>query len=142
MLMLLLIILHCVDCSLTPSLCHIPLALYSAPSPLSLPRHLFLYFSHLSLSPHSRYSCYALSLRETAGGLLRVLTLVTEIMILIKNSPQPVHDSELACILPHLIDKSGHKSERHKAAFQATISIASTIIAPSESCVVLCCDVI
>jgi hypothetical protein len=93
-------------------------------------------FSHhlplLSPLPLLRYSCYALSLRETAGGLLRVLTLVTEILILIKNSAQPVHDSELSCILPHLIDKSGHKSERHKAAFQATLSIASTIIAPGE----------
>ena len=43
-----------------------------------------------------------------------------------------MHDSELSCILPHLIDKSGHKSEKHKAAFQATLSIASTIIAPGE----------
>ena len=89
-----------------------------------------LTFLSLPLDLGTRYSCYALSLRETAGGLLRVLTLVTEILILIKNSAQPVHDSELSCILPHLIDKSGHKSERHKAAFQATLSIASTIIAP------------
>jgi hypothetical protein len=92
--------------------------------------------SHLITQYHipsrNRYAAYALSLRETATGLLRILTLVTEVFLVIKNSGQPVHEHELACILPHLIDKSGHKSERHKAAFQATLSIAATIIPPGS----------
>lgn len=85
------------------------------------------------MTSHDRYAAYALSLRETATGLLRVLTLVTEVFLMIKNSGVPAHEHELACILPHLIDKSGHKSERHKAAFQATLSIAASIIPPGDS---------
>jgi hypothetical protein len=31
-------------------------------------------------------------------------------------------------MLPHLIDKSGHKSERHKAAYKAALGVAAQVM--------------
>ena len=73
-----------------------------------------------------RYACHALCLRETAGGMLKVLGLVGEIFAMLKREGQMLHDSEVSCILPHLIDRAGHKSERHKAAFKVRNNKAQT----------------
>ena len=54
-----------------------------------------------------RYACYAMSLRETASGMLKVLSLITEIFNVVRAQGQMLHEAEIACIMPHLIDKSG-----------------------------------
>jgi hypothetical protein len=81
-----------------------------------------------------RYACYALCLRETAGGLLKVLQLITEVLLSIKEQGHVLHEAEISCILPHLIDKSGHKSERHKAAFKTALAAAAQVMLPSKLC--------
>ena len=52
--------------------------------------------------------------------MLKVLALVCETFSMLKREGQVLHDTEVTCLLPHLIDRSGHKSERHKAAFKVT----------------------
>ena len=81
-----------------------------------------------------RYACHALCLRETAGGMLKVLGLVGEIFSMLKREGQMLHDSEVSCLLPHLIDRAGHKSERHKAAFKAVLVSAADVMPPSKLC--------
>ena len=81
-----------------------------------------------------RYACHALCLRETAGGMLKVLGLVGEIFSMLKREGQMLHDSEVSCLLPHLIDRAGHKSERHKAAFKAVLVLAADVMPPSKLC--------
>ena len=50
-----------------------------------------------------------MSLRETASGMLKVLCLITEIFNVVRAQGQMLHEAEIACIMPHLIDKSGKK---------------------------------
>ena len=63
--------------------------------------------------------------------MLQFITLVFEMMT--KNDDK-IHENEMAICLPHLIDKSGHKSERHKAAFIACLRAAGEIVAPNKLC--------
>jgi len=82
-----------------------------------------------------RWCAYALGVRESASGLLRILALVSDVFTSAKQSNAEgtiLHDSEVLCILPHLIDKSGHKSERHKAAFKTAIAAAGEVVAPNK----------
>ena len=51
-----------------------------------------------------------MSLRETASGLLKVLSLITEIFNVVRARGLMLHEAEIACIMPHLIDKSGKKA--------------------------------
>ena len=81
-----------------------------------------------------RYACYALCLRETAGGLLKVLALLVEVFAMLKAHGHALHDGEVACVLPQLIDKAGHKSERHKAAFKAAINAAGDVMSGTKLC--------
>ena len=43
-----------------------------------------------------------------------------------------LHEAEISAILPHLIDKAGHKSERHKLAFKAAIQAAGQAVSPAR----------
>jgi hypothetical protein len=62
-----------------------------------------------------KWCCYALCLRETAGGLLKVLALIADVFTLVRNG-QPssgastdcfLHEGEISFIMPQLVDKSG-----------------------------------
>jgi hypothetical protein len=80
-----------------------------------------------------RWCCYILGLKESSAGLLRLLQLITDLFSSILNPHGAVlHDSEISSILPHLIEKCGHKSERHRNAFKQAISSAGEIIAPNK----------
>lgn len=103
-----------------------------------------------------RYLCYVLCLRETASGLLKVLSLITELMIKLAAESYILHDAEITCLLPHLIEKSGeshtakqitllsfgilyslrilsgHKSERHRAAFKIALEAISDVVAANK----------
>jgi hypothetical protein len=81
-----------------------------------------------------RWSCYVLGMRESSSGLLKVLQLLVDCFTLLQKSSEGVllHDSEVLSVLPHLIDKSGHKSERHKAQFKAAIAAASVVMPPAK----------
>ena len=63
--------------------------------------------------------------------MLQFITSVFETML---KKEEKIHEAELAIILPHLIDKSGHKSERHKAAFIACLRSAGEIVSPNKLC--------
>ncbi len=68
-----------------------------------------------------RWLTYALCVRETAAGLLHVLRVIKEIMQSLSAQKLTLHDNEAAVLLPHLVERSGHKSDKHRAAFKATI---------------------
>lgn len=63
-----------------------------------------------------------------------MLSLITEILLLVKANGHMLHEADVTCILPHLIDKSGHKSERQKIAFKTALSTAALVIIPSRLC--------
>ena len=48
-----------------------------------------------------------------------------------------LHEAEVMLLLPHVIDKSGHKSERHRLAFKHALETAGEVIAPNRLCAVL-----
>lgn len=81
-----------------------------------------------------RWCCYVIGVRESSTGLLKVLQLIISCFSLVQKSADGamLHDSEVQSIFPHLIDKSGHKSERHKLQFKAAIAAAGAVIAPSK----------
>jgi hypothetical protein len=61
-----------------------------------------------------------LCLRESSTGLLKLklLQLISDVFAAIHHLHNFVlDDSEIASIISHLIDRSGHKSERHRGAF-------------------------
>lgn len=61
-----------------------------------------------------RYSAYVLCVRETASGLLKLLQFITYLFEKMKTEKLHLHEAEMLIIIPHLIERSGHKSERHK----------------------------
>jgi len=54
-------------------------------------------------------------------GLLKVLQFISLLFEKLKHEKTGLHDAEITIAIPHLIEKSGHKSERHKAAFISTL---------------------
>jgi len=81
-----------------------------------------------------RWAAYALCARETSTGLLKVLQFITHIFDKIRNDKQVLHEAEMTIIIPHLVDKSGHKSERHKLAFNAALKAVGDIVPPNKLC--------
>lgn len=79
-----------------------------------------------------RWCCYTLCLRESATGMLKVCELITDIFSLMRREGVTMHDAEASIIMPQLIDKCGHKSERHKAAFKQAIVAAGEVLAPNK----------
>ena len=69
-----------------------------------------------------RWCSIVLCLRESSTGLLRLLQLINDVFVIIQNPHNTLlHDSEISSLIPHIIDKCGHKSERHKQAFKKTL---------------------
>ncbi len=66
--------------------------------------------------------------------MLRVLQFITSVFETMLKNDEKIHEHEMTICLPHLIDKSGHKSERHKAAFITCLRAAGEIIAPNKLC--------
>lgn len=80
-----------------------------------------------------RWCSIILSLRESSTGLLRLLQLINDIFVTVQNPHNALlHDSEISSLIPHLIEKCGHKSDRHKQAFKKTLISAGEIIAPNK----------
>ena len=85
-----------------------------------------------------KWVALAFAMRESSNGLLQLLLLVATIFDKIKNTPNlQLHEGEVVCILPALIDKSGHKSERHKFAFKAAIKACTAIVSANRMCQLL-----
>ena len=74
-----------------------------------------------------RWAAYALCMRETAGGLLRILQFVSVLFDRFRSERLTLSEAETTIIVPHLIEKSGHKSERHKVAFKAALAAAGEV---------------
>ena len=79
-----------------------------------------------------RWCAFVLCTRETTQGTLKVLQVITAVFELHRSMGIPLHDAEAGIILPHLIDKSGHKSERHKNAFKSTLEVAEVVCVPGK----------
>jgi len=85
-----------------------------------------------------KWVALALAMRESSNGLLKLLLLVATIFNKIKNTQNmQLHEGEIICILPALIDKSGHKSDRHKLGFKHAINACTPIISSSRLCQLL-----
>jgi hypothetical protein len=79
-----------------------------------------------------RWCIYALCLRETSAGLIKILTLIHNIYLLMRKEGVTMHDSEMNIVLPQVLDKCGHKSERHKLCYKLAVSTAGDILAPNK----------
>jgi hypothetical protein len=80
-----------------------------------------------------RWCGCVLGQKESSSGLLRLLQLIHDLFSVIHSVHSAIlHDSEIMSILPHLIEKSGHKSERAKTAFKEVLAIACEIVVPNK----------
>ena len=88
-----------------------------------------------------RWICIVLCLKQESGpGLLRLLQLICDLFEAIRYSEEAssntinymLSDAEVACILPHLVERCGHRSEKHQALFRHAISLIGEIVAPSK----------
>lgn len=84
-----------------------------------------------------RWCALTLCLRESSSGLMHLLLLLSKIFDKIRSSNNQLHDCEIATIIPALIERSGHKSERHKAAYKSLLLAARYIIALPKFCQML-----
>jgi cytoskeleton-associated protein 5 len=84
-----------------------------------------------------RWAALALCLRESTSGLMHVLLLISKVIDKIHHINGQLHEGEISVILPALIERSGHKSERHKAAFKSVISAARRVVPSSRLCQLL-----
>lgn len=89
-----------------------------------------LWLSHSDLM--LRYLAIVLCYRETSSGMLKVLQGITTVFEMMASEGCTLHEAETACILPHVIDRCGHKSERHKQSFKQVLFAASEIMAPNK----------
>lgn len=78
-------------------------------------------------------------LRESTGGttkLLNFLIALVECVVTLnsqgtnKSGPLLLTEGEIVSIVPHLIDKSGHKSERHRVLYRQLLCAMGGIIKP------------
>lgn len=75
-----------------------------------------------------RYLSCCLCLRETGPGMIKVLQALLLLFLYMKREAYLLHDAEIAFILPHLIDKAGHKSDRQKTLFKQVLGAVSDLI--------------
>jgi hypothetical protein len=94
-----------------------------------------LFPQHLDLA--LRWMCCVLSFRETSGPLLKLLGLFEEVLAMCRDGDVALHDSEITSFLPHCIERSGHKSERHRVAYKAVLAAAGDVVAPNRLCQLL-----
>ena len=79
-----------------------------------------------------RWCALGMCTRETIGGLLRILLLVATIFEKVRNSEAQLLDAEAQIIIPHLIDRSGHKNDRARAAFKHCLGAAKGVTSPNK----------
>ena len=83
-----------------------------------------------------RWICIVLCLKQESGpGLLRLLQLICDLFEAIHRddpSHSALNDAEVSCILPHLVDRCGHRSERHQAMFRHAIALMGQMVSPSK----------
>jgi hypothetical protein len=106
-----------------------------------------------------RWCALTLCLRESSSGLMHLLLLLSKIFEKIRSTTPSsasasatasaasgsasaasvcsLHDGEIITIIPALIEKCGHKSERHKAAFKSLLLAARYIIPVNKYCQLL-----
>jgi cytoskeleton-associated protein 5 len=88
-----------------------------------------------------RWSCVVLSLKlESSSGLYKLLQFLCEVfqaISAVETGANILTDGEASYIIPHLIDRAGHRSERHQAMFRKAISIASSIMSTSKLAIML-----
>lgn len=84
-----------------------------------------------------RWCALTLCLRESSSGLMHLLLLLSKIFDKIRTSNSQLHEAEMIVIIPHLIERCGHKSERHKAAFKSLLFSARYIIPLNKFCQLL-----
>lgn len=89
-----------------------------------------LWLSHSDLI--IRYLSCCLCLRETGPGMIKVLQALLLLFLHMKRESYQLHDAEIAFILPFLIDKSGHKSDRHKLLFKQVLGAISELIGSNK----------
>jgi hypothetical protein len=84
-----------------------------------------------------RWCALTLCLRESSSGLMHLLLLLSKIFEKIRSSSSQLHEGEMVTLIPALIEKCGHKSERHKAAFKSLLLAARYIVPVNRFCQLL-----
>jgi len=83
-----------------------------------------------------RWSSVVLSLKlESSSGLYKLLQFLCDVfqaISAVESGANILTDVEASYIMPHLIDKVGHRSERHQTMFRKAINIASSIMNTSK----------
>lgn len=86
-----------------------------------------------------RWLACSFSLRETSVGLLNLLEFTENLLVqlAVMTPGFMLHEAECVSLLPLIIERAGHKSERHRVAFKSCLAAAAEIIAPSRLCQLL-----
>lgn len=79
-----------------------------------------------------RYLACCLCMRETGSGMVKVLQAILLLFLYLKRQNYMLHESEINPIMIHLIEKSGHKSDRQKALFKQILGAVSELITPTK----------
>ena len=64
--------------------------------------------------------------------MVKILQAILLLFLHMKQESYILHDAESVCILPHLIEKSGHKSDRHRTLIKQVISTAAEVVPPAK----------
>ena len=86
-----------------------------------------------------RWLACSFSLRETSVGLLNLLEFTENLLVqLAVMTPGFIlHEAECVSLLPLIIERAGHKSERHRVAFKSCLAAAAEIVTHSRLCQLL-----
>ena len=79
-----------------------------------------------------RYLSCCLSMRETGSGMIKVLQAILLLVLYMKRQNYMLHEIEINILLPHLIDKSGHKSDRHRTLFKQVLNALADVMLPNK----------
>lgn len=84
-----------------------------------------------------RWICIVLCLKHESGpGLLRLLQLICDLFdalsVAYASGAASLSEAEASIILPHLIERCGHKSKNHSALFEHSINQIGGLIAPNK----------
>lgn len=84
-----------------------------------------------------RWICIVLCLRQESNpGLLRLLQLVCDLFEALRtvyeSGTATLSEAEVSLILPHMIERCGHRSDKHQTLFRYAISLLGALIAPNK----------